>query len=169
VQSVAFSPDGSCIASGSDDETVRIWDAKTGVHLAALEGHSDPVYSVAFSLDGSCIADSSEKTARIWDAKTGSHLSTIKHHSNTPLSTLFSAETTNIISPEQSAVRPCSYDIQLQSPGWLVISGDINTRVWLPAGMYSKDHCHSSYSNSVVVGTDEGLLIALDISLATVS
>jgi WD40 repeat protein len=124
------------------------------------------VGSVAFSPDGSCIADSSEKTAQIWDAKTGSHLSTVKHHSNTPFSTLFPAETT---SHEQSAVRRCSYELRLQSPGWLVMSGDINTRVWLPAGMYSKYRRHSSYGNSVVVGTDKGLLIILDMSLATVS
>ena len=55
VTSVAFSPDGSHIASGSGDKTVRIWDAKTGVHLNTLKGHSDWVTSVAFSPDGSYI------------------------------------------------------------------------------------------------------------------
>ena len=170
VNSVAFSPDGSRIASGSGDQTVRIWDAKTGVHLTTLKSHSYSVNSVAFSPDGSHIASSSsDKTVQIWDTMTGLCISTIKHSSCVPLSTLFPAESINITSHEQSGVRPCSSEIQLQSPGWLVISGDINTRVWLPAEMFEYYHHHSSYGNSVVVGTDEGLLIVLDISLATVS
>jgi WD40 repeat protein len=169
VYSVAFSPDGSHIASGSHDQTVRIWDTKTGVHLTTLNGHSDRVYSVAFSPDGSRIVGFNEKTTRIWDAKTGSYLSTVKYHSNTSLSTLFPPKTTNITSHKQSAVRPCSHKIQLQSPGWLVISGDVNTRCWLPAGTYSRYHQHSSYGNSVVVGTQEGLMVLLDMSLATVN
>ncbi|KAK4140202.1 putative HET containing-domain vegetative incompatibility protein [Dichotomopilus funicola] len=72
VQSVAFSPDGSRIASGSNDQTIRIWDAKSGKEVRKLEGHSDRVRSVAFSPDGSRIASGSDdQTIRIWDAKSG--------------------------------------------------------------------------------------------------
>jgi len=49
---VAFSPDGKQVVSGSDDGTVRLWDAVTGAPLQTLEGHSGWVNSVAFSLDG---------------------------------------------------------------------------------------------------------------------
>jgi WD40 repeat protein len=52
VSSVAFSPDGKQVVSGSDDETVRLWDAATGAPLQTLEGHSSSVSSVAFSPDG---------------------------------------------------------------------------------------------------------------------
>jgi len=53
VNSVAFSPDGKQIVSGSNDRTVRRWDAATGQQLLpALEGHIAPVYSVAFSPNG---------------------------------------------------------------------------------------------------------------------
>src|SRR5262245_35252426 len=49
VYSVAFSPDGKTLASGSGDKTVRLWDAQTGQELATLYGHDEYVRSVAFS------------------------------------------------------------------------------------------------------------------------
>ena len=52
VSSVAFSPDGARLASGSGDQKVKIWDANSGECLQTLEGHSDSVSSVAFSPDG---------------------------------------------------------------------------------------------------------------------
>lgn len=52
VTSVAFSPDGKQVVSGSNDETVRLWNAATEAPLQTLEGHSDWVTSVALSLDG---------------------------------------------------------------------------------------------------------------------
>ena len=56
VNSVAFSPDGNTIASGSRDRTVRLWDAETGEHRHTLTGHTDSVRSVAFSPDGTILA-----------------------------------------------------------------------------------------------------------------
>jgi WD40 repeat protein len=55
VTSVAFSPDGKQVVSGSDDQTVRLWDATTGAALQTLEGHSITVSSVAFSPDGNLL------------------------------------------------------------------------------------------------------------------
>jgi WD40 repeat protein len=52
VRSVAFSPDGRQVVSGSRDKTVRLWDATTGALQQTLEGHSDWVRSVVFSPDG---------------------------------------------------------------------------------------------------------------------
>jgi WD40 repeat protein len=49
VRSVAFSPDGRLLASGSRDKTVRLWDPATGALTQTLEGHSEAVDSVAFS------------------------------------------------------------------------------------------------------------------------
>ena len=72
VLSVAFSPDGSRIISGSYDNTVRVWDATSGEELRSLAGHTDRVWSVAFSPDGSrIVSGSSDQTVRVWDAKSG--------------------------------------------------------------------------------------------------
>ncbi|KAG9092785.1 hypothetical protein FRC07_011588, partial [Ceratobasidium sp. 392] len=70
VYSVAYSPDGTRIVSGSFDRTIRIWDAQTGQMIGRpLEGHKDSVNSVAYSPDGlRIISGSSDKTIRIWDA-----------------------------------------------------------------------------------------------------
>ena len=72
VHSVAFSPSGEWIASGSRDETVRIWNAGTGKEERKLEGHLNDVYSVAFSPDGrSVLSASVSGSVTIWDAESG--------------------------------------------------------------------------------------------------
>ncbi|KZP30866.1 WD40 repeat-like protein [Athelia psychrophila] len=73
VTSVAFSPNGDRIASGSQDKTIRIWDARTGKLVAGpFEGHTGLVISVTFSPGGERVASGSgDKTIRIWDAHTG--------------------------------------------------------------------------------------------------
>ena len=63
----------SMAASGSDDSTIRVWDASTGQMVAGLFiGHDAAVWSVSFSPDGKRIAPGSpDRTVRIWDAQTG--------------------------------------------------------------------------------------------------
>src|ERR1041385_9328459 len=65
---LAFSPDGTRLASGSADGTVRVWDTVTGKEILTLYGNGGAVWRIAFSPDGNLLASASEdKTARVWD------------------------------------------------------------------------------------------------------
>ncbi len=78
VNSVAFSPDGSLLASGSANGHVRLWRTDDGSLLHDLEGHSDDVRSVTFAPNGDRLASASEDgTVRIWSVRDGSLLKTI--------------------------------------------------------------------------------------------
>ena len=82
--SVAMAPDGSWLASGSRDGTVRIWDVATGRQRATLKGHSSWVSAVAVAPDGSWLASGgSDGTVRIWDAATGQERTILTGHTGT--------------------------------------------------------------------------------------
>ena len=72
VCSVAWSNDGKILASGSEDETIKLWEVNTGREILSMFGHSGYVNSVAFSPDGKILASGSDdKTIRLWEVKTG--------------------------------------------------------------------------------------------------
>jgi WD40 repeat protein/DNA-directed RNA polymerase subunit RPC12/RpoP len=79
VNTLAISPDGTWVASASDDETVKLWDLETGECRATLAGHTGEVRSVAITQDGKRIlSGSNDHTLRVWDAANGKALSSWK-------------------------------------------------------------------------------------------
>ena len=79
MYALAWSLDGLCIASGSSDQTVQVWNASDGQLLHTHWGHADMVYALAWSPDGTRIASGSgdpfggsiDQTVQVWDASSG--------------------------------------------------------------------------------------------------
>ncbi|KAJ3765661.1 WD40-repeat-containing domain protein, partial [Lentinula raphanica] len=99
VNSVAFSPDGTRIVSGSHDETLRLWNSETGEAIgSSWQGHSDLVTSVAFSPNGETIISGSEDMSiRIWNAKNGDCIGILNSQEQVK-SIAFSADGKKIVS-----------------------------------------------------------------------
>jgi WD40 repeat protein len=91
VISIAFSPDGHTLASGSDDLTIKLWDPASGQELRTLEGHSAWVSCLAFSPDSRILASGGDDyTVRLWDVGSGRPLHTMNEHTDRVMSVAFS-------------------------------------------------------------------------------
>jgi hypothetical protein len=98
VLTVALSPDGTRVLTGSEDNTARLWDAATGTPIATLAGHTLWVYAVAFSPDGTrVLTGSDDYTERLWDAATGTTLATLTGHTASVEAIAFSQDGTRIL------------------------------------------------------------------------
>ena len=78
VRSVSFSPDGTLLASGSDDVSIKLWDVAKRQNIATLEGHTGRVRSVSFSPDGTLLASGSDDVSiKLWDVASRQNITTL--------------------------------------------------------------------------------------------
>jgi hypothetical protein len=102
---VAFSPDGRRIVSGSDDNTLKVWDATSGQETLTLKGHTRAVWCVAFSPDGRRIVSGSwDKTLKVWDA-------TSRQEEPKPVAPPSPAPAIPLVAPPLSPVAAASHKV----------------------------------------------------------
>ena len=182
VISVAFSPDGNTIVSGSRDDTIRLWDANTGRLIRTLTGHTGSVLSVAFSSDGNIIASGSgDATIRLWDANTGRHIRTLTGHTQFVYSVAFSPDGNTIASGSLDAtirlwdantgrhIRTIKghtdsvYSVAFSPDGQTIVSGgddDTAIRLWdAKTGRLIRTFTGTHWSKNVAFSPN-GLMIA---------
>ena len=122
VRSVGFSSDGTRIMSGSDDKSVRVWDASTGALLITLNGHTHRVYSVAFSSDGTRIVSGSvDRSVRVWDVL---HITQDKHRA-------FVNSVASLVS-DVSMECPPVWDYTVHRRHWILSPEPEYWIIWLP-------------------------------------
>jgi WD40 repeat protein len=130
IHSVAFSPDGHCLASGDFNGDIRLWDARTHQLQSILKGHTNWVQAVTFSPDGQTLASGSfDYTVRLWDVNTGACLKTLTDHTQGVYTVAFS--------PDGNILASGSDDRTLRL--WDVHSGECLTSLQYEDGIKPHD------------------------------
>ena len=142
VYACAMSPDGSRIASASSDQTVKLWDTRTGEELHTLSGHTSMVVGCAFSPDGALLASAGADGAlRLWECHSGQERLMLTGHSG--------------------AVSACAFDPQGR---WLVsVASDRLLKFWDVATGQELDTYsgHTDIINGCAVAPDGSYVVSV--------
>ena len=157
VSSVSFSPDGSRIASGSEDKTIRVWDTASGELLKTLNGHTQKIVSVFWSADGSkIVSGSTDNTVRTWQE--------IQHASLKLKSKKIRTNERNILTSHFSPV-PCvawaeSGDkLTAVSRKGILDVYDVQKKVLSSARTHRKLSCVTQLGSTTIIGSDNGMTL----------
>lgn len=101
VLAVAYSPDGTRLATAGVDGVAKVWDGTSGEELLVLSGHTDRIHSIAYSPNGRFIATSSGNVGasiKVWDAMSGEEINTFVVHPVAPSGLTFSPDSSLLVS-----------------------------------------------------------------------
>ncbi|CAM0142958.1 ribosome assembly [Umbelopsis sp. WA50703] len=181
ILSVAFSPDGTQLATGSGDTTVRIWDLNTETPQHTLKGHKNWVLYIAWSPDGKTLASGSmDNTVRLWDPKTGKaigdalrgHTKWITcltwepYHLNSKANRLASSSKDHTVRVWDTALRRVVFTISQHTAAVTCVkwggegliytaSQDKTIKVWNSSGVLVKTlQGHGHWVNTLALSTD---------------
>ncbi len=174
VTAVAFSPNGKTLATGSDDDTVRLWDIDTGVSNQCFEGHTEDITAVGFSFDGKLLASgSNDGTVRLWNALTGSHEQTVNVRSS--VRSLSFSEDGQYLETDRGILRLSPslasetaitvFDLERSACGVFVckdwITQDGQDVIWLPHDY--KATCSAVFDKTLILGHPTGQVTFLEL------
>ena len=151
VWSVAFSPNGAEVLTGSYDNTARLWNATTGQHIRTFISSAGTIFSVAFSPDGTMVVAGSAGTTLLWNATTGGLVGTFEGHTSYVASVCFSPDGTKLVTG----------------------SGDRTARLWdIETGLHLQSYdghtkavwsvAFSPCGNYVLTGSHDGIIRLFD-------
>lgn len=182
INSIAFNLDGTQLASGSRDKTIKLWSVKEQKLINTLSGHSSPVNSVAFSPDGTLLASGSgDWTIKLWNVKKQKLIKTFSGHSSSVNSVIFNLDGTLFVSGssdktiklwsvvEQKLIKTFSdhsnpvYSVAFSPDGTLFASGSADKTIKLWSVENQKlIKTFSGHSDSVysVTFSSDGTLLA---------
>jgi len=145
ILSIAVSPDGKQIVSGSKDHTLKLWDTDTGREIRTFNGHTDVVGSVAFSPDGKYVLsgsgnknidESNNCLIKLWDVETGRDIRTYTGHTNAVTSVAFSPNGKIFLSASKDSTL-ILWDIETKLKLKIFnIGGQVDSAVFSPDGKY---------------------------------
>lgn len=141
VYTVAWSPNGRSIATGSADKTVQVWDAKTGNQVSRYTGHTGSIWTLSWSPDSQhVVSGSNDKTVHIWDVRTGRlllpvitrHLKWVQTVSWSPDGKYIASggnDTTVLVWDAANATLLYSYEVGVRTDGHTSVVTDVT---WSP-------------------------------------